>query len=472
MPKQAEQAGAGTSDAWEAEFAQWLEPFLAALPRCTHRKWAPRYVEGLLGPGERKSIERLADQVALGDYDQLHHFLTTTAWDAAPLLRVLAEQAQAMVGGPEAVLIVDDTSLCKQGRHSVGVARQYSGAAGTVTNCQTLVSLTLAAREVPLPIALRLYLPEQWASDRRRCQAVGVPSAECVYKPKWQLALEELDRVRTAGVTFGLVLADADYGKIPEFRRGLSARGLRWAVGIPVTLQVYPATVRFTWKRQRGGLRKRPRPLTKPRLVRTFAAGLHWGRWRRVTWRRGTKGQLSARFAAARVRIGDGAVLPTGWKIPSEEELWLVGERRSDGKERYYLTNLPAAATLAELAAAIKARWVCEQAHQQMKEELGLDHFEGRSWAGLHHHVLLTMIAFAFLQHYRLSHQRPQRPQRRVGAPAGAVGVVRGKNPRATTRSQSPRNPPSFPRRSTHAALPPPSAPVPTLRHHHRSRAA
>jgi SRSO17 transposase len=435
--------------AWEAAFAEWLEPFLATLPRCTHRKWTPRYVEGLLGPGERKSMERIADQVAAGEYDQLHHFVTTAAWDGAALLRVLAEQAQAMVGGPNAVLIVDDTTLLKQGTHSVGVGRQYSGAAGGVANCQTLVSLTLAAREVPVPIALRLFLPEQWASDHRRCRAAGVPSAERVYKPKWHLALEELDRVRAAGVTFGLVLADADYGKIPEFRHGLSARGLTWAVGIPVTLQVYPATVRLCWRRQRGGRRKRPRPLTKPRLVRAF--GDLALRWRNVTWRCGTKGELAAEFAAARVRIGDGAKLPNGWKVPGEE-LWLVGERRSGGAERYYLTNLTPTATLTELAAAIKARWSCEQAHQQMKEELGLDHFEGRSWAGLHHHVVLTMIAFAFLQHYRLSHLKPRK-----------------KNARPTSRAESASHPPSAPRRGARAAL---AADVPALRYVHQSRAA
>ena len=454
MPKQA--TGAGPL-AWDAEFAQWLKPFLAALPRCTHRRWAPRYVEGLLGPGERKSIERLADQVAAGDYDQLHHFLTTTAWDAAPLLRVLAEQAQAMVGGPDAVVIVDDTTLLKKGTHSVGVGRQYCGAIGTIANCQTLVSLTLAQREVPVPIALRLFLPEQWASDRRRCQTAGVPRAQCAYKSKWQLALEELDRVRAAGVTFGLVLGDSGYGMFPEFRRGLSARGLTWAVGIPVTLQVYPATVRLTWRRQRGGRRKRPRPLTRPRLVRAFAERAL--AWHRLTWRRGTKGPLRAQFAAVRVKIGDGSKLPSGWKVPGEA-LWLVGERRPGGAERYYLTNLPATATLTELAAAIKARWVCEQAHQQMKEELGLDHFEGRSWVGLHHHTVLTMIAFAFLQHYRLSHLRS------AGAPRG---TARKKNPWATTRPQSSGYPSSASRCCAHDAL---QTHVPALWYCHQSRAA
>jgi SRSO17 transposase len=429
----------GSEAGWEAEFDAWLAPFLARLPRKRHQHWAPRYVEGLLGTTARKNMERLADDVAQGDYDQLHHFLTTTAWDAAPLLEVLAEQAQALVGGPDAVLIVDDTSLLKQGTHSVGVARQYSGQAGKITNCQTLVSLTLAQQEVPIPVALRLFLPATWTSDRRRCRGAGIPVPARQPRAKWQLALEELDRVQAAGVTFGLVLADAGYGMNAQFRQALTARRLRWAVGIPVTLQVYPPDVRLSWRRKNGGRRKHPRPLAAPRSVRTFARTL---RWQPVTWRRGTKGPLRAHFAAARVTIGDGAPVLKGWKVPSDE-CWLVGERRATGEERFYLTNLPATATLLELAQAIKARWSCEQVHQQLKEELGLDHFEGRSWPGLHHHVLLTMIAFTFLQHYRLAHL----PRRRGSSPTPSSKKKRraSGSRRASPRAQPAHGPPSAP---------------------------
>jgi SRSO17 transposase len=441
---------------WEAEFLAWVAPFLAVLPRVTQRHWAKCYAAGLLGPSERKNIERLADQVAVGHYDELHHFLTTPAWDSAPLLAVLAREADRLLGGPEAVLIIDDTTLLKKGTHSVGVAQQYSGAVGKLTNCQTLVSLTLAQHDVPVPIALRLFLPARWAGDRRRCRAVGIPPGQCVHKTKGQLALEELDRVIAAGARFGLVLADAGYGSGATFRRGLSARGLTWAVGIRAHHQLYPADVRLSWRRQGGGVRKRPKPSCAPRGVRTVAKTLTW---RRIRWRQGTKGPLVAQFAARRVRVGEGPALDTGWKAPGDE-VWLVGERRADGRERFYLTNLPATTSLRTLAQGIKARWACEQSHQQMKEELGLDHFEGRSWTGLHHHVLLTMISYAFLQHYRLAHPTLTSPRRSTASPAPPRGKNPGRTRRPTARAQPPDHPPPLPRRR----VPPTPPPLPQLR--------
>jgi SRSO17 transposase len=447
-----------TPDGWEAEFAAWLAPFLAALPRCTHRQWAPRYVEGLLGPSERKNIERLADAVAEGDYDQLHHFLKTTAWEAGPLLRVLTEKVQALVGGPGAVLIIDDTTLLKQGTHSVGVARQYSGRAGKLTNCQCLVSLTLARGEVPLPVALRLFLPASWAGDPARCAEVGIPPDECRHKAKWQLALEELDRVQAAGAVFDFVLADAAYGMGAEFRQALSARGLTWAVGILPTQKVYPATVRLTAPRQPAVGRPQEHPVPSARSVPAEAmiAALGPRAFRHLAWRRGTKGPLAADFAACRVRVADGPLMARAQHLPGDAA-WLVCERRATqggrpGERKYYLTNHPVPAALRTLARAIKARWSCEQAHQQMKEELGLDHFEGRSWTGLHHHVLLTMMAYAFLQHYRLTH--------RIAPPAAG-----GENPRATARPEPPGHPPMPARHGR------PSAHLPTLRHAHSAAA-
>lgn len=389
---------------WQEDLDEWLAPFMAALPRVTQRKWAPLYLAGLLGATERKSIQPIASAVAPDDYDQLHHFLMTTAWDAAPLATVLVREVVRLVGGRDAVLIVDDTSLLKKGTHSVGVAQQYSGQAGKLTNCQTLVSLTLARGEVPIPIGLRLFLPETWASDPKRCRAAGIPRAHCVHKPKWLLALEEIDRVIAAGAAFGLVLADAAYGACTAFRQGLSARGLLWAVAVRRNVQLYPVDVRVsTQPHGRGRPRQHPTPLSAPQLLPDIARTL---RWRRLTWRDGTKGPLRAQFAALRVRAGEGAFVQGGrWRTPGPE-VWLVGERRQDGREQFYLTNLPATATLGELAEAIKARWSCEQAHQQLKEELGLDHFEGRRWTGLTHHTLLTMMAYAFLQHHRLRRLR------------------------------------------------------------------
>jgi len=389
---------------WQAAFTRWLRPFLAALQHEAQRRWAPVYLEGLLGPGERKSVAPMAAHVAPADVQQLHHFVATSPWATAPLERVLAQTAQRLVGGPAAVLIIDDTALPKQGRHSVGVARQYCGALGKTANCQTLVSLTLARGEVPVPLALRLYLPREWTEEQRRAQRVGVPPG-VTFQTKAALALAELDRVRAAGVTFGAVLADAGYGTSAAFRQALAARGLTWAVGVLRTQKVYPATVRL--HPPRAQLTGRPPqhlvPSTRSVPAATMIAALGQRAFRRLVWRRGTKGLLAAEFAAVRVRVADGPLRARAQHQPGALA-WLVCERRAGGEQKYYLTNHPARTSLLTLARTIKARWVCEQAHQQMKEELGLDHYEGRSWRGLHHHVLLSMIAFAFLQHWRLTH--------------------------------------------------------------------
>jgi len=304
--------------AWEEEFDRWLEPFLERLGRAEQRHWAPIYLEGLLSPGERKSVTRLAERVAPGESQQLHHFVSISPWDPAPLEESLVVEANRLVGGP----------------------------------------------------------------------------------------LAELDRVRAAGARFGYVLADADYGSAAEFRKGLSERGLVYAVGILATQLVYPADVSLVWPQPEpsgGRPRRHPTTTAEPVSAEAMIEGLGERAWRRVSWRRGSKGRpLSCQFAAVRVRVADGPRAAKGRHLPGEEELWLVCERRARGERKYYLSNLPATASLRELASVIKARWVCEQAHQQMKQELGLDHFEGRSWRGLHHHALLSMIAFAFLQHLRL----------------------------------------------------------------------
>ena len=438
---------------WEREFDRWLAPFWAALGHKRRRAWAPVYARGLLGPGERKSVQPLAVRVAPDDREQLHHFVCASCWDPAPLERVLAGRARRLVGGPGAVLIVDDTTLLKQGRRSVGVARQYSGAAGKKANCQALVSLTLAREEVPVCVALRLFLPQEWTDDPARCRRAGVPEPRIRegHRSKGALALEELDGLRAAGVTFGCVLADAAYGASAEFRRALSARALTWAVGIPRTQKVYPAGVRVRMPRPKPGLRHgRPRRHPVPSHVsRPAEEALTAARWRRLSWRAGTKGALAARFAAARVVVADGPEAATAQHLPGEAA-WLVGEWRATGEKKYYLTNHPPTASLRTLAAAIKARWSCEQAHQQLKEELGLDHFEGRSWLGLHHHALMTMISFAFLQHLRLREARGRGENEpgpaRTRRPPTPADATRGppRAPHAPQRRQAPM--PDMPR--------------------------
>jgi SRSO17 transposase len=413
------------ASAIEAALDAWLAPFLDVLGRKSRRRWAPLYLHGLLGPDGRRSLQPLAARLGLGGHDQLQHFIASPAWDDAPLRRVLVGKADALVGGPGAVLVVDDTALPKKGRHSVGVARQYCGTSGKRANCQGLVSLTLAQGEVPVPVGLRLFLPDEWAKDPDRCARAGVPEEQRRALAKAEIALEEIDRVIAAGARFDRVLADAGYGMGAAFRQGLSARGLAWAVGILKTQNVYLPTVELHWPTAASGRpRKHPVPSQAPSAAEAVLASADW---RRISWRTGTKGPLAAAFAARRVRPAEGAQLRNGWHLPGEE-VWLVGERRPSGEQKYYLSNLPAGTPLGELAATIKARWVCEQAHQQLKEELGLDHFEGRSWTGLHRHALMTMIAFAFLQHLRLER-------------AGGRGKKRSGRTRATAATDAAGHP-------------------------------
>jgi SRSO17 transposase len=195
----------------------------------------PLYVAGLIGPGDRKSVGPIAERMAPDDYDQLHHFVSDGVWDEAPLGLELANQADKLVGGADAVLVIDDTTLPKKGTHSVGVAPQYASALGKTANCQTLVSLTLAKGEVPAMVGLRLFLPETWTGDQARLERAGVPAEYRSPRTKSEIALAELDRLIAAGVRFGAVLADAGYGMGAEFRQALSARGLAWRSAFPAT---------------------------------------------------------------------------------------------------------------------------------------------------------------------------------------------------------------------------------------------
>jgi len=406
---------------WESELENWLSPFLDRLQNVAQRRWMPLYVQGLLGPGERKSVEAMAERVAPGNGRPLQNFLSAAPWRCSPLEELLAAEANRLVGGPNAVLVIDDTPLMKKGERSVGVAHQYCSQLGKTANCQVLVSTTLARDEVPICIGLRLYLPEEWTRDLDRCCAAAVPLAVSA-QPKWQIALDEIDRVRRAGVTFGCVLGDAEYGKAAAFRAGLVERGLTYAVGILSTQHVYPTDVSLEPppRRTRGRPATNPVPSVESRSAADFIAALPEETFQRVSWRAGTKGAMRGDFAAVRVRVADGPALRPGRHLPGAE-VWLVCERRSN-ERKFHVTNHPAEAPLVELVAAIKARWVCEQGHQQMKEELGLDHCECRNWHALHHHVLLTMIAFCFLQHLRLREKKGcPVGQSRTAAPSDAA---------------------------------------------------
>jgi len=388
---------------WEQELELWCAPYLEAFQHKVRRRWAPLYLRGLLLPGDRKSIEPIVSRVAPSEKEQIHHFVAASTWDTAPIEAVHADRCNELIGGPDSHLIVDDTALPKKGVHSVGVAHQYCGALGKKANCQSLVSITLARNEIPVPVALRLYLPESWATDRKRRSKAGVPD-DILFRPKWRIALDEMDRLLEDGVEFGDVLADAGYGTCGEFRAALTQRKLLWTVGVLSTQTAYPASVRVRPskpKRTGGRQPTRGTPTAPSRSVASLIEELGPSAIRRISWRKGTKGPLSGRFAMMRVRPADGPrKSPTNHHLPGDE-VWLIAEFRSD-ETKYYFSSLPASATFKKVVSAIKARWACELMHQQMKEELGLDHFEGRSWHGLHHHAVLAMIAFTFLQHHRL----------------------------------------------------------------------
>jgi len=388
---------------WRSDLEDWLAPFLAALRHKTRMRVCPAYIAGLIGPGDRKSVQPMAARAGDVGYDQLHHFVAAGVWDSAPLEAVLLKEADRLVGDEAGYLVIDDTALPKKGQHSVGVAPQYASSLGKTSNCQSLVSVTLASREVPVMVGLRLFLPETWTADPERMTRARVPLDRQQALTKPEIAIEEIDRIIASGARFGCVLADAGYGSSSRFRQALSERGLLWAVGLSRRQNVYPADVGLIFPVAKTGRRRQYHMPDQPPV--SAEAMLSGERWRKISWRRGTKGRLTCLFAARRVRIAEGhkhRMLDNRMQCMPGDEVWLVGERRSTGEQKYYVSNLPADATLKMLAAAIKARWICEQAHQQLKEELGLDHFEGRSWTGLHRHALMTMIAYAFLQSRRL----------------------------------------------------------------------
>ena len=320
-------------ETWKSDLEAWLAPFVRALRHKVRGRMFPAYVAGLIGAGDRKSVQPMAARDGEVGYDKLHHFIASSAWDTGPLEKALLGEADNMVGGNDAWLIVDDTALPKKGEHSVGVAQQYAGVLGKTANCQALVSLTLAHGEVPVPMALRLYLPKIWCQDRRRCDKAGVPADCRGFRSKGAIALDEIDRLRAAGVRFGAAVADSGYGRSAAFRQGLAARAPLWAVGIPKTQKVYSAGVKLCWPAARSPGRPRRHGVPNERPV-TAAAALKHMHWRPIQWRQGTKGPLIASFAARRVRMAEGPQSEIGHRLPGDE-LWLVGERRSSGERRY-----------------------------------------------------------------------------------------------------------------------------------------
>jgi SRSO17 transposase len=365
--------------------------------------WAAVYLRALLQNGERKSIEPLAQRVPLppdlkvrDPVQALQNFANQSPWDEQKVWKRYRAHIAKTFATPHAVFIVDDTSFPKDGRHSVGVQRQYCGALGKKDNCQCAVSLHYVGTRGHFPLAMRLYLPESWINDPVRLDEAGVPTEFRRLKTKGEIALDLLDQVRGEGLPGQIVITDAGYGVSQDFRDRLAARGLYFVAGVTEDLVVFTAPPSWILPAPAGRGRPRTRPQLAedhPRPESVQALGQRLLR-QPLSWRAGTKGALAAQFSWVRVWPAH------GWEsgdCAGAEAVWLLIEEPADGQLKYAFSNLPAETPLSEGVVYWKSRWPVEQGYQQMKSELGLGHFEGRSWRGFHHHACLVMLAFGFL---------------------------------------------------------------------------
>jgi len=379
----------------------FAEEMFAPLARRDQRRWVECYVRGLLLDGKRKSVEPMAARLADGDEQCLQQFVNQSPWSWRAVRERLARRLVAAIE-PEA-WIVDDTGFPKFGRHSVGVARQYSGTLGKVGNCQIGVSINAATAAASCPLDWRLFLPVEWDEDEQRRAKAHLP-ADARHRPKWRLALELLDELRAWGLEPPVVCADAGYGAITAFRLGLEARGLAYVLQVQAQTSAFAEDARPERLAYAGtGRPSQPRYRERPRSLRALALAAGPDAAVEVSWREGRKGKLRSRFLALRVR-------PANKDIPRDErgELptsWLLCEWPTGAAEpvKYWLSNLPGDVPLERLVRLAKLRWRVEHDYRELKDALGLDHFEGRSYQGWHHHVTLVSLAHGFLTLERLN---------------------------------------------------------------------
>ena len=419
----------------EERFAAYLEAIVAVLGHASRAAAARAYCTGLLLPGERKSVEPMAARIAparvQAAHQSLHHVVAKAEWDDAALLRAVRDLVLPAIErhGTVRYWIVDDTGFPKQGERSVGVARQYCGQLGKQDNCQVAVSLSVANDHASLPVAYRLYLPETWAADPARRAKAGVPEA-IGFETKTAIALGQLRQAREAGIPVGTVLGDAGYGDECDFRVGVDELELRYALGIRSATTVWPPGMAplppKPWSgRGRPPTRLRRSPEHQPVSVKELALSLPRQAWRTVTWREGNRTELASRFAVRRIR-------PAHRDIRRAEpwpEEWLLVEWPEGAEEpsKYWLSNLPPRTALKDLVHMAKARWLIERDYQELKQEIGLGHYEGRGWRGFHHHASLCIAAYGFLVAERCLFPPQQRfAPRRLTAPA----LPRGFQPR------------------------------------------
>jgi SRSO17 transposase len=388
------------TDESERRFERYVAALTSVIGHADRVNPLRDYCTGLMLPCERKSVEPMAAVTAPGrtaaQHQSLLHFVGQASWSDEKVLAKVCEMVLPAMErhGPIEAWIIDDTGFPKKGKHSVGVARQYCGQLGKQDNCQAAVSLSIANRQASLPVRYRLYLPQEWAGDAARRRKAHVPE-EIVFKTKPEIALEQLHWACAAGLPRGVVLLDAGYGNHTNLRTQISALALTYVAGILSNTSVWaPGTKPLPPKRWSGHGR-RPTRLRhgkhKPLSVKALAFDLPKRAWRTIGWREGTAGRLSSRFARVHVRAARGRQL--------RGEEWLLIEWPKGEKEptKYWLSTLPADITFERLVDLAKLRWRIERDYQELKQELGLGHFEGRGWRGFHHHATLCIAAYGFL---------------------------------------------------------------------------
>ena len=389
----------------ESRFTAYVEALSRTLGHADRAAPFRSYCAGLLLPGDRKSVEPMAARVQPGRvqaaHQSLHHLVAKADWSDEVMLTTVRQQVMPAIERHGAVRawIIDDTGFPKKGTLSVGVARQYCGQLGKQDNCQVAVSLSVANDHASLPIAYRLYLPEAWADDPARRGRAGVPD-DVVFQTKPQIALAQIRTALNAGVAPAMVLADAGYGVDTAFRDGITGLGLAYVVGIQSSTSLWPPGKEPLAPKRWSG-RGRPTSLVRrdsehrPVSAKALALALPRKAWRKTTWREGSNTTLASRFAAVRVRPAHRDYNRT---TPRPEE-WCLIEWPPDEAEptKYWLSTLPANVTRRALVDAAKLRWRIERDYQELKQELGLGHYEGRGWRGFHHHATLCIAAYRFL---------------------------------------------------------------------------
>jgi len=419
-----------------ARFDAYAAMLAKAVGHADRREPVALYCQGLILPGDRKSVEPMAARLdplhVQARHQSLHHLVAKAGWSDEAVLGVARNYArEAMeIQGPLEAWIVDDTAFPKKGTHSVGVAHQYCGPYGKTSNCQNAVSVSLASRWASVPVAFRLYLPERWAKDPERRTQAGVPQ-EVRFQTKWQIALALIDAQRDDGEPDLPVLADAGYGDACNFRDELTKRHLPYVVGISKTTTVWangnaPLPPKVQKGKGQPGKRLRRDDDHQPEAVKALAEGLPPTAWQRVAWAEGTRGLMESRFAALRVHPAHRDNTLHGLR-PEE---WLLIEWPASEPEptKYWFSTFPVTMPIAQLVRMAKLRWRIERDYQEMKDELGLDHYEGRGWRGFHHHLSLCAATYAFIvaERCRLSPPTVQAIFSFVHAPPGPAPLPRG----------------------------------------------